>query len=68
MARLAQNFPTSPWQVEVGGLVNNPQVFGLEELLNLAEEERIYRLRCVEAWSLVIPWLGLPLTHVAGQG
>ena len=53
---------TSPWTVAVGGLVNKPRTFGLEDLLaKFAQEERIYRLRCVEAWSMVIPWLGFPL-------
>jgi sulfoxide reductase catalytic subunit YedY len=47
--------------VEVGGLVGNPQVFGLEDLLAFGQEERIYRMRCVEAWSMVIPWNGFPL-------
>lgn len=59
---LSQDFVTSPWNVEVSGLVNNGGTFGLEELLSAFEqEERIYRLRCVEAWSMVIPWLGFPL-------
>jgi methionine sulfoxide reductase catalytic subunit len=51
-----------PYQVEVYGLVNKPKTFGLEDLLNrFTQEERIYRLRCVEAWSMVIPWLGFSL-------
>ncbi|RME99715.1 MAG: protein-methionine-sulfoxide reductase catalytic subunit MsrP [Chloroflexi bacterium] len=61
VAAMAQGFTTSPWQVEVGGLVNNPKTFGMEELLRFEQEERIYRLRCVEAWSMVIPWVGFPL-------
>jgi sulfoxide reductase catalytic subunit YedY len=61
VASLAEGFQTSPWDVEVGGLVNNPQTFGLEDLLAFEQEERIYRLRCVEAWSMVIPWTGFPL-------
>jgi len=61
VARLAQGFPTSPWEVQVGGLVNKPMTFGLEELLAFEIEERIYRLRCVEGWSMVIPWMGFPL-------
>jgi sulfoxide reductase catalytic subunit YedY len=61
VAQLSKKFVTSPWQVEVGGLVNNPQTFGLEDLLKFEQEERIYRLRCVEAWSMVIPWVGFPL-------
>jgi sulfoxide reductase catalytic subunit YedY len=49
----------------VGGLVNKPQTFGVEDLTRLfPPEERIYRLRCVEAWSMVIPWLGFPLASL----
>jgi sulfoxide reductase catalytic subunit YedY len=63
-AGLAQGFKTSPWTVLVGGLVNKPKTFGLEELLKFQQEERIYRLRCVEAWSMVIPWQGFPLSRL----
>lgn len=52
----------APWTVRVEGLVNKPRSFALDDLLKLvALEERIYRLRCVEGWSMVIPWIGLPL-------
>ena len=62
---LSQKLKTSPWTVEVGGLVNRPQTFGIEDLTRLfPPEERIYRLRCVEAWSMVIPWLGFPLAEL----
>ena len=61
VARKAQDFITSPWTVEIGGLVRKPKVFGIEELLNFEQEERIYRFRCVEGWSMVIPWIGFPL-------
>ena len=61
VARLARDFRTSPWTVEVGGLVNRPKTFDLDDLQKFTQEERIYRLRCVEAWSMVIPWLGFPL-------
>jgi methionine sulfoxide reductase catalytic subunit len=65
VARRAQKFVTRPWTVAVEGLVNRPQVFGLEELLALApQEDRIYRFRCVEGWSMVIPWLGFPLAEL----
>lgn len=67
VARLAENFPTSPWQVEVGGLVNKPKTYGLEDLLKFAQEERIYRLRCVEGWSMVIPWNGFRLSDLLKQ-
>ncbi len=62
VAPRARNFVTRPWTVEVGGLVQKPRTFDLDELLKLApQEDRIYRFRCVEAWSMVIPWLGFPL-------
>ena len=61
VARLAEGFQTSPWEVTVGGLVSNPQTLGLEDLLKFEQEERIYRMRCVETWSMVIPWNGFPL-------
>jgi sulfoxide reductase catalytic subunit YedY len=64
VAKLAADFPTSPWQVEVGGLVNNPQTFDIDDLRAFEQEERIYRLRCVEAWSMVIPWMGFPLSKL----
>ncbi len=61
-ARLAQSLVTRPWTVSVEGLVNRPKVFDLDELTRLfPQEDRVYRFRCVEAWSMVIPWLGFPL-------
>lgn len=67
VAPLAKEFPTAPWQVEVGGLVNKPKTFGLEDLMAFEQEERIYRLRCVEAWSMVIPWVGFPLSKLLNE-
>ncbi len=65
VAPLAKDFTTAPWTVEVGGLVNKPKTFGVEDLLSMfPQEERIYRLRCVEAWSMVIPWNGFPLANL----
>lgn len=62
VARLAQRFNPTPWTVEITGLVNNPKTYGIEDLLGrFTQEERIYRLRCVEAWSMVIPWTGFAL-------
>ena len=62
VAAMAKDFKTSPWTVEIGGLVNKPQTFGIEDLRKkYPSEERIYRLRCVEAWSMVIPWMGFSL-------
>lgn len=63
-SQLSGNFPTSPWEVEVTGLVNNPKTFTMEDLLKYEQEERIYRLRCVEGWSMVIPWVGFPLSKM----
>jgi sulfoxide reductase catalytic subunit YedY len=65
VASMAEGFVTDPWTVEVGGLVNNPKTFGFEDILkNFTQQERIYRLRCVEAWSMVIPWVGFPLAEL----
>ncbi|HZW02745.1 MAG TPA: protein-methionine-sulfoxide reductase catalytic subunit MsrP [Anaerolineaceae bacterium] len=65
VARRAEGFETRPWQVEISGLVNNPQTLGIEDILDdFDQEERIYRLRCVEGWSMVIPWLGFPLARL----
>jgi sulfoxide reductase catalytic subunit YedY len=61
VAQLAKDFETHPWSVEVGGLVANPRTLNLADLLAYPMQERIYRLRCVEAWSMVIPWIGFPL-------
>jgi len=64
-ARNAHTLKTTPWAVEVGGLVKKPATFGLEDLLKLSPlEERVYRLRCVEGWSMVIPWVGYSLTEL----
>ena len=61
-AALASTLKPAPWTVSVEGLVNKPKTFDLESLLKLsAMEERIYRLRCVEGWSMVIPWVGYSL-------
>jgi sulfoxide reductase catalytic subunit YedY len=65
VAKLAMDFKTSPWEVEVSGLVNRPQTYAMEDLLKrFTQEERIYRLRCVEGWSMVIPWLGFRLADL----
>lgn len=64
-ARHAGSLKTEPWSVVVDGEVNNGGRFTLEDFAKPAQfEERIYRLRCVEAWSMVIPWLGIPLADV----
>lgn len=59
----AHTLKTDGWRVEVMGYVEKPMVFSMADLLKLAPlEERIYRLRCVEGWSMVIPWIGFPLS------
>jgi sulfoxide reductase catalytic subunit YedY len=61
---LVGDFDTSGWTVEVSGLVHNPKTYDFDELLSFPQEERIYRLRCVEGWSMVIPWTGFPLAQL----
>ncbi|WP_293761674.1 protein-methionine-sulfoxide reductase catalytic subunit MsrP [uncultured Aquitalea sp.] len=58
---------TRPWTVAVDGEAGKPRSFGIEELLRQPLEERIYRLRCVEGWSMVIPWIGFPLSSLLKQ-
>ena len=61
----AHTLKTTPWTVEIEGLVKKPGKFALEDLLKLSPlEERIYRLRCVEGWSMVIPWVGYSLAEL----
>ena len=64
VAYAAKGFITRPWSVSVEGLVNKPRIFDLDELLKFPLEERVYRLRCVEGWSMVIPWIGFPLRQL----
>ncbi len=62
---LSANFKSRPWTVVVSGLVNKPQTFDIDSLIKMfPQEDRIYRLRCVEAWSMVIPWRGFPLASL----
>ena len=64
-AKNAGSLVTSPWAVEVEGLVKKPAKYAIEDLLKLsAQEERIYRLRCVEGWSMVIPWVGYSVAEL----
>ena len=68
VASASRGFITRGWTVEVGGMVNKPKTFDLDDLLKLAPpEERIYRHRCVEGWSMVIPWVGFPLAELLKQ-
>lgn len=62
VVELVGDFDTSGWTVEVSGLVHSPKTYDLDDLLSFPQEERIYRLRCVEGWSMVIPWTGFPLS------
>jgi sulfoxide reductase catalytic subunit YedY len=67
-AKNAHTLKTTPWTVEISGLVNKPGKFGIEDLLKLAPmEERVYRLRCVEGWSMVIPWIGYSLSKLIAK-
>ena len=64
-AMLAKNFKTSPWTVTVEGEVAKPQKFSADDLMKLAAlEERVYRHRCVEGWSIVVPWIGFSLSNL----
>jgi sulfoxide reductase catalytic subunit YedY len=64
-ARLAHTLKPRPWTVQVDGLVHKPKTFDIDELIRLFPlEERVYSLRCVEAWSMVIPWIGFPLASL----
>ena len=67
-ASLAQKLKISPWTVKVEGAVNKPQVFDMDAIMKMAPlEERIYRHRCVEAWSIVVPWIGFPLNALINK-
>jgi sulfoxide reductase catalytic subunit YedY len=68
VAPLSKDFKTRPWSVEVTGMVNNPKTYAIDDLIKqFPQEERIYRLRCVEAWSMVIPWTGFPLAKLLAE-
>ncbi|MCO5156455.1 MAG: protein-methionine-sulfoxide reductase catalytic subunit MsrP [Aquamicrobium sp.] len=60
-------FRPEPWTLEVDGLVAKPRTFDLDDLRGFPLEERVYRMRCVEAWSMVIPWVGFPLAALLDQ-
>jgi sulfoxide reductase catalytic subunit YedY len=65
VAEVAKGFKTDGWQISIDGLVENPVTLSMQDLLALGPiEERIYRMRCVESWSMVIPWAGIPLARV----
>jgi sulfoxide reductase catalytic subunit YedY len=65
VAAAAANFKTDGWKVVVEGMVHKPRSFTIDDLHAISRpEERVYRMRCVEAWSMVIPWAGVPLAHL----
>lgn len=67
-ARTAHTLRVTPWTLSIEGQVKQPKTFGIDDILKLAPlEERIYRLRCVEGWSMVIPWLGFPVASLLKQ-
>jgi methionine sulfoxide reductase catalytic subunit len=66
-AGLAKNFQTRPWTLRIEGLVKQAQTFDIDNLLKMPLQERIYRMRCVEGWSMVIPWIGFPLKSLLDQ-
>jgi len=64
-SKYSNNFNPYPWSIKLEGLINKPQVIDLEKILSLVTiEDRVYRLRCVEAWSMVIPWQGFSLSEL----
>lgn len=68
VAGLSSGFTTTPWTVAVGGMVKKPKTYALEDIeKRFPSEERVYRLRCVEGWSMVIPWLGFPLAKLLAE-
>jgi sulfoxide reductase catalytic subunit YedY len=67
-AGLSKNFRTRPWPVSIDGMVKKPRKLDIDSIMKLAPlEERIYRFRCVEGWSMVIPWVGFPLSALIKQ-
>ncbi len=68
VAAAAKDFDTTGWKLEVGGLVTKPRTYDLDDLRRrFPPEERIYRMRCVEAWSMVIPWAGFPIASLLAE-
>jgi sulfoxide reductase catalytic subunit YedY len=64
---LTDDFQTTPWSVDVGGLVEQPKTYRMQDLLAFTQQERVYRMRCVEGWSMVIPWIGFPLADLLAE-
>jgi len=65
-AKYAANFRTSPWKISIEGLIKSPKTYDVDSIVKMhpSLEERVYRMRCVEGWSMVIPWIGIPLNSV----
>jgi sulfoxide reductase catalytic subunit YedY len=66
-AEEAKNFHAHPWTIKVEGNCKKPQTFDIDTLMKIPLEERVYRMRCVEGWSMVIPWIGFPLSALLNQ-
>ena len=67
-ALMASDFKTRPWTVSIEGEVSKPGLYGFDDLIKPHQlEERIYRFRCVEAWSMVVPWVGIPLADIINR-
>lgn len=64
MGEAVGDYEPPPLRIEVGGLVEKPRAFGTDELMEFGQEERIYRQRCIEAWAMVVPWTGFPLSRL----
>src|SRR4030042_3864941 len=65
--RYAHMLKPRPWSIQVDGLVHKPKQYDIEDILKFPLEERVYSLRCVEAWAMVIPWIGFPLSALLKQ-
>lgn len=61
---LCRDLKLEPWKLEIGGLVRRPITLDLDDIKKLALEERVYRFRCVEAWAMTVPWIGVPLASL----
>lgn len=61
---LAQNFNTQNWKIDISGEIEKPLTLSMEDILKFPLEERIYRFRCVETWSMVVPWVGFELRRL----
>lgn len=61
---MAQNFNTQNWKIDISGEIEKPLTLSMEDILKFSLEERIYRFRCVETWSMVVPWVGFELRRL----